>query len=306
MHILDPAHPEQEPRAWPYPRPGEANASVRLGVIAISGGGTRWIEWDRDAFPYLCSVVWPSEGPLTVLVQDREQEREQLLTVDPANGATSELLTEEDEAWLNLDQSVPRWLAGGEKLLWSSEREGRWALELRRADGSLIRRLTPESLDYRRVLALDTERGTVWIAASEESSETHVYRVPLNEGDPVQVTETSGEHSAVVSRDGSVWVHTRQTEEETVSVVRRLDGEDVGTLPSEARGAAVHAEPQLRDHRAAGVARRDRPPARLRRDADLPGHPARLRRGRTRGWSRARRPATCSISGRPTTTSSWS
>ena len=29
MHILDPMHPERDAQAWPYPRPGQANAKVR-------------------------------------------------------------------------------------------------------------------------------------------------------------------------------------------------------------------------------------------------------------------------------------
>jgi len=236
MHILDPMHPESEPRAWPYPRPGEANASVRLGILPISGGETRWVEWDHDAFPYLCSVVWPAEGPLTVLIQDREQEHESLRTVDPSSGVTTELLEETDSAWLNLDQSVPRWLAEGEQVLWSTERGGRFGLELRGRDGALIRALTPEELDYRSLVAIDEEAGVAWVRASTESSETHIYRIQLSgEGEPEQVSETRGEHSAVVARDGSLWVHTKQTEDGTIaSVVRRADGEALGTLESEA------------------------------------------------------------------------
>lgn len=236
MHILDPMHPELEAQAWPYPRPGHANASVRLGIIPISGRATRWIEWDRDAFPYLCSVVWPNEGPLTVLVQDREQEHESLRRVDIATGATTELLAEQDDAWINLDQSVPRWVPGADKFVWSTEREGRWRLELRAADGELVRSLTPEGLDYRELIAIDGDHGVAWVTASEEPSETHIYRVPLGDaGEPTRVTEVRGEHSAVVALDGTLWVHTKQTEDGTIaSVVRRADGTEVGTLGSQA------------------------------------------------------------------------
>src|SRR5690606_10595508 len=120
MHILDPMHPEHDAAAWPYPRPGQRNASVRLGVIAASGGATTWVQWDRERYPYLASVTWPSSAPLTALVQSREQEDTALLAIDPATGASRELLTEHDDAWINLDQSVPRWIAGGTQLLWST------------------------------------------------------------------------------------------------------------------------------------------------------------------------------------------
>ncbi|MCA9608255.1 MAG: DPP IV N-terminal domain-containing protein [Myxococcales bacterium] len=236
MHILDPMHPESEPQSWPYPRPGEANAAVRLGVVPIRGGATTWVEWDHESYPYLCSVVWPTEGPLTVLVQDREQHRESLRTVDPATGATTELFVEEDAAWLNLDQTVPRWIRHGQQLLWSTEREGRFALELRLADGSRVRALTSGELDYRSLLGVDEEAGIAWITASEEPAETHVYRVRLDgEGEPERMTEEPGEHSAVVAHDGSLWVHTMATQEgRNASVVRRANGTEVGELGVEA------------------------------------------------------------------------
>jgi dipeptidyl-peptidase-4 len=236
MHILDPMHPEREPEGSPYPRPGHANASVRLGVISIAGGPTRWVDWDRERFEYLAAVSWPASGPLTVLVQDRLQEHEQLLAVDPGTGEGSELLSESDDAWLNLDQTVPRWLTEGSQFLWSSERGGEWRLELRGSDGALVRALTPEGFGYRNVIGVDEDAGVVWVRASADPTETHVWRVPLSgEGEPTKVSEERGEHDAVLARDGSLFVQTKETMDGAVeAVVRRANGETVGTLPSEA------------------------------------------------------------------------
>lgn len=241
MHILDPMHPEREPEAWPYPRPGQRNASVRLGIVPATGGTTRWIEWDEEHFPYLASVCWSERAPLTVLVQDREQEEEVLLAVDVASGATRELLREHDDAWLNLDQTVPRWLADGQQFLWSTEREGSAQLELRNASGELVRALTPPGFGYRALLGVDEARGEVWVRASEEPTEGHVFRVKLSgEGDPVRVTDERGEHDAVVARDASLFVETKETVEgERASVVRRREGEVVGALRSEAETPSI-------------------------------------------------------------------
>lgn len=235
MHILDPMHPDQPARAWPYPRPGKSNATVRLGVVPLAGGPTRWVEWDRDRYPYLATVSWPSGSPLTLLVQDREQENEALLAADPSSGTTRELLTEHDDAWINLDQSTPRWLSDGQRFLWSTERDGDWRLELRSAEGQRIRSLTTPNLGYRALLAVDEARGVIWVRASHEPTETHVFRVPLSgEGEPTRVTDAPGEHDAIVSDDGSLWVHQKQTlDGEIASVVRRTDGTVVGTLQSQ-------------------------------------------------------------------------
>ncbi len=47
-HIADPARPDQPPQPWRYPRAGANNARVRLGVMAVDGGETTWIDWDRE------------------------------------------------------------------------------------------------------------------------------------------------------------------------------------------------------------------------------------------------------------------
>src|SRR5271154_4618637 len=55
-YIVDPLQPQNKPVEFRYPRAGTANAVVRLGVIAATGGATVWIPWDNKAYPYLARV----------------------------------------------------------------------------------------------------------------------------------------------------------------------------------------------------------------------------------------------------------
>lgn len=179
LRIMDPADPTREPEANPYPRPGKRNVDVRLAVFPASGGAPTWVEWDREAWPYLCRVVWPATGPLTLYVMDRRQQRASLLTVDPATGRTSPLLGERDPAWINLPMGAPRWLADGRSFLWIAERDdsGPW-LELQNPDAT-SRRLTPPGLRVRELLTVDAARGLAWFTASDEPTETHLWSVEL-------------------------------------------------------------------------------------------------------------------------------
>jgi dipeptidyl-peptidase-4 len=208
MHILDPMHPESPPSSPPYPRPGRPNARVRLGLVTLAtpGAAERWVEWDRERYPYLATVRWPSSGPV-ILVQDRLQQNEVLLTVDPSTLATRPILEETDAAWLNLDQDVPRFLANGTQFLWTSEREGEARLELRSREGALVRSLTPLGFGYQALLAVDETNGRAFVTASANTTEMHVWEVPLTGGSPRRLTEESAIHEAVFSRDCSLWVH---------------------------------------------------------------------------------------------------
>lgn len=235
LFIADPFRPERPPLSFPYPRAGTKNVDVRLGIFSVEGGEPTWVEWDRQSHPYLASVRWEREGPLTILVQNRLQTSELLLEVNPDSGKTRLLLSEKDPAWLNIDQSVPRWVLGGNAFLWSSEREGAWRLELRDRSGKRIRALSAPELRYREVLDVD-EEGNVYFVASPDPAERHVFRVPLEEEkEPVALTVDPGHHSLVLDRKSGIYVHTLSSATgEVLFTVRRKDGSPLGRIRSTA------------------------------------------------------------------------
>jgi dipeptidyl-peptidase-4 len=198
LHIADPARPDQMPETWRYPRPGQENARVRLGIIPVVGGEMTWIEWDRERSPYVAAVTWEEYSPLTVLVQNREQTEEVLLAVDPASGTTTELLKETDPAWINLDSGMPRWLADGKHFLWTTERGGAWQLELRNRDGSLAQALTPPELGLRGLVGVDEQQATAFVVGGDDPTQSHLFAISLkpNGPPPRQITDEPGLHSA--------------------------------------------------------------------------------------------------------------
>jgi dipeptidyl-peptidase-4 len=241
-YIADPLQPEAAPRKFAYPRAGTANARVRLGLIARDGGPTRWIAWEAEKFPYLARVTWrEAEAPLTLLVQDRRQQDQRLLAVDTATGATRELLRETDPAWLNLPAApLPRWLKGAQQFIWETERRGFWQLELRAVTGALIRELTPLDLGFRSLIHVDETAGVFHVSASADPTETHLWKFPLAGGPGQQLTTARGQHSARVSKDGRVIVHTSNLLDGTGAThVLAADGAQLAELPSVAEKPAT-------------------------------------------------------------------
>src|SRR5262249_19568938 len=93
-HVADPIHPDSPATPFFYPRPGKANAKVKLGIVAFKGDPITWITWDAEKYPYLTSVQWPADanadskstprtGPLLIGVQPRDQTEWVILEADP-------------------------------------------------------------------------------------------------------------------------------------------------------------------------------------------------------------------------------
>ncbi|MFN2507495.1 MAG: DPP IV N-terminal domain-containing protein [Chthoniobacterales bacterium] len=234
--IADPLHPEATPAKNFYPRAGGKNANVRLGIIPAAGGATRWVEWDRGKFPYLARVVWKeAAAPLCILVQNRVQQEELLLAVDPETGATSELLRETDRAWLNLDPKLmPVWTKDGRSFLWTTERGGAWQLELHAANGKGVGAITPLGAGFEKFIDLDESSGSVLVAGGRDPRERHLFRFKLETPDqPQRLTSTPGRHDAAAGEYKELFLHRFDGQPRPGwEVLRRVDGSRVAALPS--------------------------------------------------------------------------
>lgn len=235
--IADPLHPEVPPAKNFYPRAGTNNAKVRLGLVSQAGGPPVWVNWDRDHYPYLARVVWKEHAaPLCILVQNREQQEELLLTVDPASGTTRELLRENDSAWLNLDQKpMPVWMKSGREFLWTTERNGTWQVELHSADGALVRAITPSDFSLDQFIDLNEGNRTIVVAGGQDPRERHLIRFGLEPKSQLQqLTVARGRHDAVFGDNKTQFLHRFDLLDGHAGweVCRTTDGRKTASLPT--------------------------------------------------------------------------
>jgi dipeptidyl-peptidase-4 len=261
--IADPARPGRPPLVFPYPRPGRDNAIVRLGLIAVEGGPIRWITWDQSRWPYLARVLWDTpRAPLALLVQARDQREAALLAVDEGTGATRALLIESDEAWINLERDLPRFLADGSGLLWASERDGHRTLELRKPDGTFERAVVGQGF-----LSLVHVDGDEALVLTGDAVESRLERVALR--GPARVVVAGGDRAdrtPLACRSGALIVDARTTPAAWPEVrLLRRDGSSCGALPDAAETPPFTVNLQLTtagDFHAALVRPHDFQPAR--------------------------------------------
>ena len=191
-----------------YPKAGDPNPLVKLGVVAAAGGTVAWVE-GRDYVPadmLIVDVDWaPNSRGVVYQVQDREQTWLDLNVAEPSSGASRRLFRETTKAWVNANGS-PTWLKDG-SFLWFSERSGFKHLYHYRADGTLVRQVTDGRWEIRSLYGVDEARGLVYFdAGARRHIDTDIFRIGLNGAGLTRVSTTDGTHRAIFNPSFSHYI----------------------------------------------------------------------------------------------------
>ena len=219
---------------YPYPKAGDPNPRVRLGVAKASGGGITWI--DPGLYGHteilIVNVTFSPDGDVWYQVQDRRQTFLDLHRADPDTGESERILREESHAWVNV-LGPPHFLKDG-GFLWFSERTGFQHLYRYDRDGKLAKTLTDSRWEVRSLNAVDEEAGFAYVSGTYRSAlGADVLRVSLDGSAPALLTEAPGSHRGSFPEDGPIehWIATSSDlHTPTTMTLRSASGETVRDL----------------------------------------------------------------------------
>ena len=111
--------------SYAYPKVGETNSACRVGVVEASGGSTRWFRPNADPRNhYIPEMEWAKDSKHVVFQQlNRLQNTNQVIRGDARTGGLQVLLTDRDDAWVEVVENW-HWIENGQRFLWLSERDG--------------------------------------------------------------------------------------------------------------------------------------------------------------------------------------
>ncbi|HUV67449.1 MAG TPA: S9 family peptidase, partial [Sedimentisphaerales bacterium] len=232
-----------------YPKVGETNPACKVGVVSSRGGQTQWFSvFDDPRNHYIPRMEW-AESSKAVIFQrlNRLQNRNDVMLGNARNGGVRTILTEQDEAWLDVGDEM-KWLDDGRRFTWLSERDGWQHLYLVPRSGRKAILLTPGPFDVIEVLDVDREDGWVYYMASPENpTQRYLYRSPLDGSgklERVTPSDKEGTHKYELSPDSKWAIHT-------YSSADRPPVTDLVRLPSHARVCVLEDNSELRSRLAA-------------------------------------------------------
>jgi dipeptidyl-peptidase 4 len=194
-----------------YPKAGDPNPVVRLGVVSSSGGKTKWISLTRDTNTYIPRFGWVRDGVLWAQVLNRAQDKLDLYFVDARSGQSRKILTETaPDAWVYVNDDF-RVLKSGDRFLWSSWRDGTTQLYLYSfdkdkplaSDARLERQLTQGDFEMLGVVGLEETAGLVYfICNKDDPRQRQLYAVKLDGSGLQRISREDGTHAATFADDG--------------------------------------------------------------------------------------------------------
>ena len=195
-----------------YPKAGDPNPYVAMGIVPVEGGKVVWMDFEPKADHYIAWPFWTPDGKtLTVQWMNRGQDTIRLFNCDPGTGKKSQILEQKQSAWVDFFEDF-YYFKNGSGFLLHSDVDGWSHLYYYGNDGVLKKRLTEGSWRVNSIARVDEAGGYVYFTGRPNKSwDAHLMRVKLDGSGLEQLTKTEGIHRSQVSPDGKYFIDTVST-----------------------------------------------------------------------------------------------
>ena len=215
-----PTHPRVEQEK--YPKAGDPNPGVRLGVVGSNGGKVRWLKIPDEGDIYVPRFGWLSEGWAWAEVLNRKQDVLDLYFIDAKSGKARKVLTETaPDAWVNVndDFRILKSQSDG-RFVWTSWRDGHTHIYLYSfnardplaADAKLERQLESGDYEVISINAVDETSNTIFFTANKDDPrQTRIFSVKVDGTGMQAVSAETGNYTASFADDGKHFVETHSS-----------------------------------------------------------------------------------------------
>jgi dipeptidyl-peptidase-4 len=192
-----------------YPKSGDPNPRVKLGIVALPENTVVWADFDENADHYVAWPFWlPASDRLAVQWMNRGQDNIKIFSVDPKTGGKAEIFDEKQRSWVEFFEDH-YFFKDGSGFLLRSDVDGWRHLYHYDPKGKLTARLTAGPWQVTDISLVDEKTKRVYFSANKEkSTQTDLYRVGLDGQGLERLTKEPGSHFCQVSPGGSYFLDT--------------------------------------------------------------------------------------------------
>ncbi len=214
-----------------YPVVGEDPSACKIGVVDVATAKTEWMKVPGDAIQhYIPRMEWASNSQSIILQQlNRRQNVSKIILHDVKANSAKTIYTETEKAWVDAKAEAMgwNWIAGGNKFIWLSEKDG-WRHIYSIDLNGKTELLTKDNFDAIALNLIDEKNGWIYFMASpDNATQQYLYKVSIKGGKSVRVTpaKQTGTHEYDISPNGKLAFHS-------FSNAKTFPQSDVVSLPA--------------------------------------------------------------------------
>lgn len=154
-----------------YPKPGDKNPAVKIGIVQVAAGTTTWSDFNAQDDQYFGTPFWAPDGQLWVPWMNRGQDQLIIYSVDAASGKKTPKYEETQKTWIDLDENDRiTFLNNGRNFIVRSDASGWMHLYLHDAGGKRLNAITAGEFSVGEIMKIDEKNKRVYFRARKENS----------------------------------------------------------------------------------------------------------------------------------------
>ena len=196
-----------------YPKVGDPNPEVKVGVVKPDGGNVVWADFNPKDDQYFGLPYWMPDGS-SLLVQwmNRLQDNLIIYEVSTTNGSKREFYNEKQKTWVDLDDGGDRihFMENNTGFILFSDATGWKHMYFYDMKGKLVNAITSGKFTVTDLTYVDEKKGIVYFMARslENTARNDFYRVNINGKNMERLTMGEYNNNINLSPGGSYFVTT--------------------------------------------------------------------------------------------------
>ena len=185
-----------------YPKSGDDNPLVELGIADVKSGKTNWVDKNKE-LEYLAWVFWtPNSDQLIVQQMNRNQDHLVLYSADPNTGKQEKMYEEKQKAWLNFYTQF-HFLKNNKGFIVVSDRDGWENIYHHDMNGKVVKQITDFDWRVNSISHIDEENGRVFFSGTGgDGTESHFFAINMDGSGLKKLTKEEGSHRVTLSPEG--------------------------------------------------------------------------------------------------------
>ena len=192
-----------------YPKAGDKNPEVKVGIVDITTQKTVWSEFNEKDDQYFGTPFWTPDGSsLWLQWMNRHQNHLVVYAIDPTNGSKKPVYDEQQSTWVDWLEDI-HFLAGNKGYIIQSDKSGWMHLYNYDMQGNLVKQITDGSWTVKDIVKIDEAKKTIWFTARKDNSARFdLYKTKMDGTGLQRLTFGDYTHNASLSPAGNYFITT--------------------------------------------------------------------------------------------------